>query len=241
MELPERLIVEILRAAEGYGATVATRCRAVGLRRSGGRVTGVSLRADAGMPLVGLEDAYGWPRGLALLQSPSGSPALGCVRKPSKPGDTVTSPTQSRRGIRARFRAPTLVLALSLAGALAVAGCGATAASAAPGAATTAPAPVATTGATTAAGAASCGADVAAAIKAHLARADVVEVKVIGGCHQASIATTLAPTDVKSGLDICDAAAAVGYTGGISSITVDAVNAKELAAGLQGASCIGEP
>ena len=59
VELPERLIVEILRAAEGYGATVATRCRAVGLRRSGGRVTGISLRADAGMPLVGLEDAGG--------------------------------------------------------------------------------------------------------------------------------------------------------------------------------------
>jgi glycerol-3-phosphate dehydrogenase len=57
VELPERLIVEILRAAEGYGATVVTRCRAVSLQRSGGRVTGVMLATGAGMPLVGLDNA----------------------------------------------------------------------------------------------------------------------------------------------------------------------------------------
>lgn len=60
VELPERLIVEILRAAETFGATVLTRSRAVGLRRAGGRVVGVTLRSDAGMPMVGLDDA-GWP------------------------------------------------------------------------------------------------------------------------------------------------------------------------------------
>src|SRR5512141_926727 len=38
VELPERLIVEILRAAETFGATVVTRSRAVGLRRKDGRV-----------------------------------------------------------------------------------------------------------------------------------------------------------------------------------------------------------
>ncbi len=155
----------------------------------------------------------------------------------------MTSLMQSRRGIRGRFRAPTLGLAL--AGALAVAGCGGTAASAAPGGATTAPAPVATTAETTAAtktaGTASCGADVAAAIKAHLARADVVEVTIIGGCHQANITTTLAPTDITAGLAICDAAAEVGYTGVLSSITVEAANGKELAAGLENLTCIGEP
>ena len=71
VELPERLIVEILRAAEGYGTTVATRCRAVGLQRAGGRVTGVALAADAGMPLVGLEDA-----------APAGSDRVVEVRAP---------------------------------------------------------------------------------------------------------------------------------------------------------------
>ena len=81
----------------------------------------------------------------------------------------------------------------------------------------------------------------AATIKTHLNRPDVVAVTIIGGCHQASIATSLAATDVKAGLAICDSAAEVGYTDGVSSITVDAVDGKELAIGLKDASCIGEP
>jgi len=151
----------------------------------------------------------------------------------------VTSLTPSRRGIRARFRAP--ALALALIGAVALAGCGGTATSAAPGAASTTPAPAASGAGTAAASTASCGADVAATIKTHLNRPDVVAVTIIGGCHQASITTTLAPADVTAGLAICDSAAAVGYTGGISSITVDAANGKELSAGLKDAPCIGEP
>lgn len=55
VELPERLIVEILRAAEHDGATVVTRCRAVGLQRSNGRVTGVELAPDGGLAMVGIE------------------------------------------------------------------------------------------------------------------------------------------------------------------------------------------
>jgi len=57
VELPERLVVEILRAAEHFGATVVTRCRAVRLRLVEGRVDGVTLESDAGLAAVGLPDA----------------------------------------------------------------------------------------------------------------------------------------------------------------------------------------
>ncbi|HEY6014824.1 MAG TPA: glycerol-3-phosphate dehydrogenase/oxidase [Candidatus Limnocylindrales bacterium] len=56
VELPERLVVEVLRAAERFGATVVTRCQAVGLRVVDGRVDGVTLAADTGLEAVGLAD-----------------------------------------------------------------------------------------------------------------------------------------------------------------------------------------
>lgn len=56
VELPERLLVEILRSAEHFGTTVVTRCRAVGLRLVDGRVQGVTLAGDAGLAAVGLAD-----------------------------------------------------------------------------------------------------------------------------------------------------------------------------------------
>ena len=70
---------------------------------------------------------------------------------------------------------------------------------------------------------------------------DISEIRIIGGCHMAFIATTLAATDVKGALAICDKAAEVAYTDGVSSITVAASDAKELAIGLKDAQCIGEP
>ncbi|HLO35600.1 MAG TPA: FAD-dependent oxidoreductase, partial [Candidatus Deferrimicrobium sp.] len=56
VELPERLVVEILRAAEQFGATIVTRCRAVGLRLVHGTVRGVTIAPDTGLEAVGLAD-----------------------------------------------------------------------------------------------------------------------------------------------------------------------------------------
>jgi hypothetical protein len=136
------------------------------------------------------------------------------------------------------------VLSLMFAGALAFAGCGggtpaaARPASTVPAQATAAPASASTTAASPAAG---CGGDVAAVVTKHLARADVVSVTIIGGCHQASIETSLAATDVTGGLAICDGAAEVAYTDGVSSISVSAKDGKELAIGIKDSPCIGEP
>ena len=54
VELPERLVVEILRAAELFGATIVTRCRAVGLRIADEKVLGVTIAPDSGLEAVGL-------------------------------------------------------------------------------------------------------------------------------------------------------------------------------------------
>ncbi|HEX2754269.1 MAG TPA: glycerol-3-phosphate dehydrogenase/oxidase [Candidatus Limnocylindrales bacterium] len=74
VELPERLVVEILRAAEQFGATVVTHCRAVDLRLVDGRVDGVTLAADGGLAAVGVPDSG--PAGLP------GSSATAEVRAP---------------------------------------------------------------------------------------------------------------------------------------------------------------
>jgi len=87
----------------------------------------------------------------------------------------------------------------------------------------------------------SCGRATVDAVKKHLGRPDVVDVRVIGGCSQLSIATSLDPSASAQGQAICDKAAEVAYGGEISSITVIAANNRELAAGLKSASCIGEP
>jgi hypothetical protein len=78
-------------------------------------------------------------------------------------------------------------------------------------------------------------------VKQHLARPDVVSVTTEGGCHDATIVTSLGPADSAKGLAICDSAAEVAYTGDISSITVLAANNRELAIGIRGQPCIGEP
>jgi hypothetical protein len=62
-----------------------------------------------------------------------------------------------------------------------------------------------------------------------------------GGCHDATIVTSLGPSDSAKGLAICDSAAEVAYTGDTSSITVLAANNKELAIGIKDQPCIGEP
>jgi len=137
-----------------------------------------------------------------------------------------------------------------VAGALALAGCGATGRPAATAVSTTVPvvtgapatpdAPSSDPAATTGAGGDTCAVDVEA-IKAHIGGSAIARIEVIGGCHMLSITTTLAPTDIKGGVAICDKAAEVAYDTGLSGITVTAANAKELAAGLQSMTCIGEP
>jgi hypothetical protein len=53
--------------------------------------------------------------------------------------------------------------------------------------------------------------------------------------------TSLADDGIAAALEICDRAAAVAYVGKVKGITVDAGSHKELAAGIKGSQCIGEP
>lgn len=137
---------------------------------------------------------------------------------------------------------------LALAGAMAIASCGGGGSTQPPGPGAESPAP-ATAAATTAASAAAttgtgsgdCGEATAALVKQHLTQPAVVSVTTDGGCHDATIATSLGASDSATGLAICDSAAEVAYTGDISSITVLAADNKELAIGIKGAPCIGEP
>jgi hypothetical protein len=66
-------------------------------------------------------------------------------------------------------------------------------------------------------------------------------VSIIGGCHEASIDTSLAPgmASVSAALTICDAAAKVAYAQGLLSVTVSGTDGHELAAGLRDSQCIG--
>ncbi len=144
------------------------------------------------------------------------------------------------------FRAAVVILAMV--GAMSIAGCGPNPSTVPVASSTPTVAPsaaTASTGAATAStgtGAGSCGEATAALVKQHLAsRTDIVSVTTEGGCHDATIVTSLGPTDSTAGLAICDSAAEVAYTGDISSITVLAASTKELAIGIKGQPCIGEP
>ncbi len=138
--------------------------------------------------------------------------------------------------------------ALAVAAAMAIAGCGGGGSVQSPASSTASPAPAAATAAAPAAGtpasgsgSGDCGEATAVLVAQQLARADVVSVTTEGGCHDATIVTTLGPGDSATGLAICDSAAEVAYAGDLSSITVLAANNKELAIGIKGQECIGEP
>jgi hypothetical protein len=130
--------------------------------------------------------------------------------------------------------------ALAVAAAMAIAGCGGGSSTPSPASSTASSAPAAGTPAT-GSGSGDCGEATAVLVAKHLARADVVSVTTEGGCHDATIVTSLDPGDSATGLAICDSAAEVAYAGDISSITVLAANNKELAIGIKGQECIGEP
>lgn len=138
-------------------------------------------------------------------------------------------------------------LAIALLGALALSACGPAASSQAPQVTTP---PAATAGPTSAAASSgtgagndSCGAAGAAAVKVQLAgRSDIASITIDGGCHDVTISTSLADSDWKTGLAICDSAATVAYAAGdLSSITVLAASSRELSIGIKDQPCIGEP
>ena len=143
----------------------------------------------------------------------------------------------------ARFRSA--AAALAVVGALTIAGCGGGGGTPGPVAGTLAPTSAASalpadasTG--TGTGTGDCGEATAAAIARGLTDFGNFTVTTDGGCHDATIVTTL--TDVTKALAICDAAAKIGYPAGdISSITVTGANGKELSIGVKGQECIGEP
>ncbi|MEP7054406.1 MAG: hypothetical protein ABI912_04085 [Actinomycetota bacterium] len=95
--------------------------------------------------------------------------------------------------------------------------------------------------------AASRGSDCDAAqmeIKAGLSVSGFVkDVKILGGCTTASVSTSLTKDadGIQSAIGICEIAATQGYSHGVGAISVESADGKELATGIKGASCIGEP
>jgi hypothetical protein len=155
-----------------------------------------------------------------------------------------TKPLGARSTVRI---VPALVSLVVL---VATAGCGGSATSSpapATGPAATSPAAapatdVPSSGAPSAdAGVGGCPGALATTIKDHVGSSAVSAIQIIGGCTMASIETSLARTDAKAGLDICDKAAEVAYTDDVNSISVESGDGKELAVGIKGAPCIGEP
>ncbi len=88
-----------------------------------------------------------------------------------------------------------------------------------------------------------CGPASAAAISYRLRSPDVTSVRIIGGCHNISIATSLddsGSSAVGRALVICDKVAAFAYTGPRSAISVSSKGGRELAIGIKDQLCIGE-
>jgi hypothetical protein len=91
--------------------------------------------------------------------------------------------------------------------------------------------------AATAEAAADCG-DVAETVRAHLSADRVDTVTVIGQCTTVEVATRLSDEDSEAGVELCDAAAEVAYTGDINSVRVLSATGAELANGIPGAPCL---
>ena len=136
--------------------------------------------------------------------------------------------------------------ALAIAGTIVIAGCGgggtpASASSAATPSSVAASVPAAGS-AGTGTGDGTCGEGTAARIRQQLTQPGIVSITTEGGCHDATIVTTLTTADLAQAVAICEAAAAIGYPAGdISSVTVTGANDKELSIGIKGQSCVGEP
>lgn len=114
-------------------------------------------------------------------------------------------------------------------------------------AASTAPASTTAGGAATTAkaGASStsgCGDAAVAVDKVIGSSTDVTNIKVIGGC-MVSVSTSLqgGPAGAGAARDLCDKAADVAYAAGAKSVSINSITKSELAIGIKGAPCIGEP
>lgn len=90
----------------------------------------------------------------------------------------------------------------------------------------------------------SCG-GVVDKVESHLASAaevrSVRNVRVVGGCTSVEILTTLGDADSAAATRLCTSAAEVAYSKHTNGLTVLSAAGKELAVGIAGASCIGEP
>ena len=116
---------------------------------------------------------------------------------------------------------------------LALAGCSA---AEPPAAEPPAPAPPVVTQPAPAETVADCG-DVAETVRTHLS--DRVEaVTVSGQCTTVEVRTRLSDEDSAAGVELCDAAAEVAYTGDINSVRVLSATGAELANGITGARCL---
>ena len=71
----------------------------------------------------------------------------------------------------------------------------------------------------------------------------VTGVKVIGGCTQVSVSTSLktGPDGAAAATGICEIAASAAYAKGVGAVSVESADGKELAAGIKGSPCIGQP
>ena len=71
----------------------------------------------------------------------------------------------------------------------------------------------------------------------------VTGVKVIGGCTQVSVSTSLksGPDGAAAATGICEVAASAAYAKGVGAVSVESADGKELAIGVKGSPCIGQP
>jgi hypothetical protein len=116
----------------------------------------------------------------------------------------------------------------------ALSGCSGSGATPSPNPTTTAPA-----GTKTAVGSA-C-ADVIGAVKDKVTDAHVQSIEATGACTIVTLHTDLADSDLTTAVQICDSAATVAYIGDTASVAIDGQSGKELATGVKGNPCIGEP
>ena len=154
------------------------------------------------------------------------------------PLDASEGVVSRRSDYRAGMRRLTLSSLLLVCCPVVFVGCGSDAPSA--GNVTAAPTTIAGP-AVTSASSGDCGADAVAAVTAKETATAVTKIDIIGGCSMVNITTSLADDAVSAALDICDHAAEVAYVGKVSSVSVESSAGKELAAGIKGSSCIGEP
>jgi hypothetical protein len=82
---------------------------------------------------------------------------------------------------------------------------------------------------------------VISAVKGAVTDSTVKSVDATGACTIVTLHTSLADADLDKAVTLCESAAKVAYTGSTSSVAVDGQSGKELATGVSGNPCIGEP